>query len=159
MGDTMKKVVIDDGTREIPIVNQFDQPICSIYMRPADLSILDRYETVMKDLPAIVKPLEALNIEANGEAAYEADRAIMKKVERNLYDRINALFDIEEAEQIFAKRNPFSSVGGEFFVIRVLQAIGDVIKDAMETEFALSSKRMNKYLEDDDRAATEDTNG
>lgn len=159
MGDTMKKVVIDDGTREIPIVNQFDQPICKIYMRPADLSILDRYETVMKDLPNVVKPLEALSIEANGEATYEADRAIMKKVEEDLYDRINALFDIEEAEQIFAKRNPFSSVGGEFFVIRVLQAIGDVIKDAMETEFALSSKRMGKYLDSDDRETSEVSDG
>lgn len=158
MGDTMKKVIIDDGTREIPIVNQFDQPICKIYLRPADLSILDRYETVMKDLPNVVKPLEALNIEANGEAAYEADRAIMKKVEKDLYGRINALFDIEEAEQIFAKRNPFSSVGGEFFVIRVLQAVGDVIRDAMEEELALSSKRMSKYVEDD-RATAEVSDG
>ena len=50
------KGVIDDGTREIPLVNKFGKLICNIYIRPGDLSILDRYEDLTKDFADIVKP-------------------------------------------------------------------------------------------------------
>ena len=154
----IKPVVIDDGTRKIPIENQYGQLICNIYMRPADFSLLDRYQAIMEDFQNIVKPLEALSITNDGKAEVDADYAILKSVEQELYKRINALFDIEEAEQIFAKRSPFSSVGGKFFVEIVFEAIGGLIKDAMSEELELSSKRMGKYL-DDDRPATEDAAG
>ena len=33
------KGIVDDGTREIPIVNKFGKLICNIYIRPADISM------------------------------------------------------------------------------------------------------------------------
>ena len=62
--------------------------------------------------------------------------------------KINELFDFDEADAIFARRNPFSSVGGEFFCLKVLTALGGVITEAIEEEAELSRKRMDKYLHD-----------
>lgn len=42
MENKMLRGVVDDGTREIPLVNKFGKLICKVYMRPADMSILDR---------------------------------------------------------------------------------------------------------------------
>ena len=147
MSKTVLRGVVDDGTREIPLVNKFGKLICKIYLRPADFSILDRYDTLMSDLEDVVKPLESLDIKSDGTAAYDEARPIIKQVEDELKKRINALFDMEEADEIFAKRNPFSSVGGEFFCTRVLEALGDVIVQAVKEEAALSEKRMAKYLD------------
>lgn len=142
--------VIDDGTREIPLVNKFGKPICKVYIRPADFSIVDRYKALMKDFNRVVQPLAELSISNDGTAEFEEDWKVLKEVEANLKQKINELFDMDEADEIFAKRNPFSSVGGEFFCSRVLAALGEIISEAIEEEAALSQKRMEKYLRDVD---------
>lgn len=140
--------VVDDGTREIPIVNKFGKLICNVYIRPSDLSIIDRYEDLVKDFDKIVDPLKNLDIKNDGTASLEEDWKILKSVEDNLKQRINELFDMEEADEIFAKRNPFSSIGGEFFCAKVLHALENVIVAAINEEAQLSSERTAKYLSD-----------
>lgn len=138
--------VIDDGTREIPLYNTFGKLICTVHIRPADVSIIDRYNALMKGFDSVVAPLKKINIKNDGTATFDRDWEILKKVEADLMEKINALFDMDDAEKIFATRNPFSSVGGEFFCIRVLSALGQVITEAIEEEAALSKKRMSKHL-------------
>ncbi len=160
------KGIIDDGTREIPIENKFGKLICNIYIRPADLSILDRYKQLTDDFSAIVEPLKKLDIERDGTAAFDADWQVLKSVEAELKRRINVLFDMDEADDIFATRNPFSSVGGKFFCESVIEVIGGLIAEAVEDEMKLSKKRTDKYLSDiqpkasevsgDDRTASTD---
>lgn len=140
--------VVDDGTREIPIVNMFGKHICTIYFRPADFSIFDRYNDLVSTIPDLVKPLENVSIKNDGTAEFEEDWAIISGVEKELIRKIDELFDMEGAEQIFAKRHAFSSVGGEFFCMRVLDSLGDVIKEAVEEEAAKSQARMDEYLSD-----------
>lgn len=140
--------IIDDGTREIPLVNKFGKPICKVYIRPADFSIVDRYKRLMKDFNTVVEPLSELSIRNDGTAEFDKDWAVLKEVETNLKAKINELFDMDEADEIFAKRNPFSTVGGEFFCTKVLTALGEIIAEAIEEEAALSRKRMDKYLND-----------
>ncbi len=158
--------IIDDGTREIPLMNKFGKLICNIYIRPADLSILDRYQQLSTDFKTIVEPLKNIEIGSNGTVSFEEDWKIVKEVEAELKQRINALFDMDEADDIFAKRNPFSSVGGKFFCESVIEVIGNLIADAVEEEMELSRQRTEKYLDDvkpevngDDRTVTADATG
>lgn len=142
------KGVIDDGTKEIPLVNKFGKLICNIYIRPADYSILDRYDTLRADFGTIIEPLKRLNIQNDGTAAFDEEWAALKEVEEQLKHRIDALFDMEEADDIFARRNPFSSVNGKFFCESVIEAIGNIIAEAVADEMELSKKRTDKYLAD-----------
>lgn len=141
-------VVIDDGTREVVLTNTFGKEICKVYFRPADFSILDRYRNLMNDFEEIVKPLSELNIQRDGTATVDEEWPVLKSVEEELKKRLNALFDMEEADDIFATRNPFSSVGGQFFAQRVLEALGGVIEQAMAEEMDASRQRTEKYLTD-----------
>ena len=140
--------IIDDGTREIPLVNKFGKLICNIYIRPADISILDRYKALAVDFKDIVAPLKALNIKSDGSATFDEEWAVMKSVEVELKKRINALFDMDEADAIFEKRSPFSSVGGKFFCETVVEVIGGIITEAVAEEMELSKQRTDKYLND-----------
>lgn len=153
------KGIIDDGTREIPLVNKFGKLICNIYIRPADLSILDRYNQLAADFSSIVEPLKTLDIKNDGTATFDADWQVLKSVETELKRRINALFDMDEADDIFAKRNPFSSVGGKFFCESVIEVIGNIITEAVEDEMKLSKARTDKYLSDIQPTATPEVNG
>ena len=147
-GNAPLTAVIDDGTREVPIVNKFGKLVCNVYFRPADLSIIDRYNNMIKSFDSIVKPLETLEIRNDGTAAFEKDWEILKKVELDLKQKFDELFDMEEADEIFAKRNPFSSVHGHFFAEVVLTALGEVINKAIDEESKLSAQRTDKYLSD-----------
>lgn len=142
------KGVIDDGTREISLVNKFGKLICKIHIRPSDFSILDRLGTLQSDMPKILKPLKNIGIRNDGTATFEQDWQLMKSVEVELYKRIDELFDMDEANEIFAKRNPFSSVGGRFFCEIVIETIGNLIVDAVNEEMELSKARTDKYLKD-----------
>ena len=166
--DAIKEIrgIVDDGTREIPLVNQFGKLICNIYIRPGDLSILDRYQQLTDDFASMVEPLKNINVKNDGTVTFEEEWAVMKSVEAELKRRINVVFDMDEADDIFAKRNPFSSVNGKFFCENVIEAIGGLIADTVEAEVKLSKQRVDKYLSDiqptspevsgDDREATAD---
>lgn len=140
------KGVIDDGTREVPLYNKFGKLICKIYFRPADFSIIDRYNDFIREFDEVVSPLKDITIKNDGTATFEEEWETLKRVEDAVKDRFNKLFDMEEADDIFAKRNVFSSVGGEFFCAKVLSALGDVITQAVNEEAELSHKRVSKYM-------------
>lgn len=142
------KGVVDDGTRAIPIENKFGKPICTIYVRPGDFSIIDRYNDVIRALPDIVEPLKQLSIENDGTAKLDDEWKVIKQVEVELYKQINYLFDMEEAEKIFEKRNPFSSVNGVFFCETIISLIGDIISENVVKEAEKVQIRTEKYLDD-----------
>ena len=140
---------VDDGTREITLVNTFGKVICKLHFRTGEIAIMDRFNTLTDDLPKIMEPLQRVDINADGSAANESDGwVIIKQVENLLKQRINALLDMDEADEIFRTRSPFSSVGGVFFVERVLNAIGDAIAAQIKEEAALSQARIAKYVDD-----------
>ena len=141
-------VYIDDGTREYALKNQFEQEICKVHFRPADFSIIDRYNQVMHDLPALLEPLKNISISADGSAAFEEDWKALKAVETELIGKIASLFGMADAQGIFAERNAFSSIGGEFYCLRVLNALQEVVAQAVAEETELSKNRMEKYLDD-----------
>lgn len=140
---------VDDGTREITLVNTYGKVICRIHFRTGELAIMDRFNALTEDLPNIIAPLEHVNMNADGTADDNADNwAVIKRVEGNVKQRINALLDTDEADEIFKTRSPFSSIGGVFFVEHVLKALGDAIVAQIEEESALSQARIAKYLDD-----------
>ena len=53
---------LDDGTREITLVNNYNKVICRIHFRPSDISIMDRYDLLTKDFDKIIEPLQQINI-------------------------------------------------------------------------------------------------
>lgn len=152
------RVVVDDGTREVPIYNKFGKLICNVYFRPADFSIIDRYNEMKGKIEGIVEPLKGITLKNDGTAKFDEDWAVLKKVESDIKREFDNLFDMEQADEIFAKRNAFSSVGGQFFALRVFDALGGVIEQAVSKEAALSRARLEKYLtpaeitKDDDNA-------
>lgn len=141
---------VDDGTREVTLVNTYGKVICKIHFRTGELAIMDRFNALVDDMPKIIEPLNRININADGSTEENDNRswAVLKQVEGTLKQRINTLLDMDEAEEIFKTRSPFSSIGGVFFVERVLNALGDAITAQIEEETKLTQARIAPYTED-----------
>ena len=145
----MARITIDDGTREYIIENKYGQEICKLYFRPGDVSLVSRYHKLKDKFGEIIKPLESLNIAADGTAAgSDEEIKAIGKAEKNLCDLLAELLDTKDAASIFKTRSPFSSVGGRFFCEHVIGAIGGIIDDVMEEEVKASQERVSKYIED-----------
>ena len=143
----MKQIVIDDGTREYLITNQYGKEICRVHFRPGDVSLVNRYKEMRDEFHKIVSPLAEISITATGEAADNEGLEALNKADQNFREILNKLLDSDDAAGIFEKRNPFSSVGGKFFCEVVLEALGQIIREVAAEEAAASEKRVAKYLE------------
>lgn len=140
------KLIIDDGTREIPITNQFGQTICTIRFRPGDIAILDRFKAMQAGVQELFKPLLDIDINRDGTADTDAEWKVIKGVENELIAQLNTLLDIDNADDIFRTRHPFSRVGGEFFATNFINAIGKLIADTINEENDTTNKKLSKYM-------------
>ena len=155
----LMRITVDDGTREIPIYNQFDEKICVIRFRPGDISIRDRFDALQDALKTLFNPLKQIGINADGTARSEDDWTILKGVEARLIGELNALLDTNDAARIFEKRNAFSRIGDKFFCENIITALGVLIADTISAETAKEQEKLSKYMpvdggDDDARAAS-----
>lgn len=139
---TTNTIVFDDGTKEYTVENNYGEKICTIHFRPADLSIKDRYNTLVENFEKIVEPLKTKS-EAESDNIEELER-----VEKELIKRLCEFTGSTDAGKIFEYRSPISPVNGSFFFLVVLRGIMDIIEREISTELKLSAERMGEYLDD-----------
>ena len=152
MAENMKNlsmnIVVDDGSRRVPICNTSGEEIGAFTVHPTDIGIIQRYNELAGDFDRIVEPLEAVN----GDDGTPDDISDPKYAEalneagRRLYGAVDRLLGCEgAADAFFGKMNPFSPVDGEFYCTRVLNAVGAYINAAFDTETVKFSDRAKKY--------------
>ena len=146
--ENKNQFIIDDGTRCIVFNNQYGQEIGKIHIRSGDISILDRYDDLLKDFEKIVEPLQHVELKNDGTYSFDKDWEIIKGVEKELINRINAVFDMEDGANLFTNRNAFSTINGHFYVENVIKALGDVVSQEIAHESELTQKRISKYTKD-----------
>ena len=138
-------IVVDDGSRRVPIMNTQGEEIGVFTFRPTDVGIIKRYNEMVNGFDSIVEPLEGL-YGAGDDIADPKYVEALNAAEGRLYEAVNTLFDRDDAaDAFFGKMNPFSPVEGEFYCARVLTAVGQYINGAFDTETAKFSANAKKY--------------
>ena len=137
---------LDDGSKEYSFVNKFGEEIGKMHFRGGDISILDRYNSLLDDFDKIIEPLSKLSeMKDDGTSSIDTDWEIIKGVEKEIIERINRIFDSHDAQNLFVNRNAFSTINGEFYVTKVIEALGNVVAQEMSEEQAKANKRIEKY--------------
>ena len=142
-------LVIDDGSKRYELKNQYGQLIGEFIIRPGDIGIFSRFQQMQAEIDEIGKPLEDIDIGADGNAEDENDMkaiAALDEAGKKLFDVINKLFQAEMADKLFGKMHPFSPVGGRFYFERVLEVIGKAIDSEFGAEAKTMSSRAQQYL-------------
>ncbi len=139
---------LDDGTVELTIQNSFGEEICKLHVRTSDISIIDRYNALLGDFDKIIAPLSDVSMRADGTSSFEKDWEIIKGVETELISKLNAIFDTKDIGLLFENRNAFSTIGGVFYVEKVIKMLGNVVSEAISAEAEKAQKRVDKYTKD-----------
>lgn len=61
----------------------------------------------MDDFDSIIKPLSDMDIKNDGTSEFDDNWEKLQQVETVVKQRINALFDMDDADALFATRHPF----------------------------------------------------
>ena len=146
--DLMMNIVVDDGSRRVPILNKSGEEIGAFTFHPTDLGIIERYNDMASGFDAIVEPLQALEATEGADVDLTNPTYIdaLGEASRRLYEAVNVLLGSDDAaEAFFGKLNPFSPVDGDFYCTQVLNALGQYIGRVFETETAKFSAKAAKY--------------
>ncbi len=141
--DAVAAIVVDDGSRRVPIQNAQGEEIGVFRFHPTDIGIIERYNRMVERFDEITKPLERFVGEDEDKQA-EA----LKEAEKRLFEAVNELFGGDAAGAFFGSMHPFSPVGGAFYCEAVLKAVGEYISGQFDAETARFSGRTAKYLKD-----------
>ncbi len=139
--ESMTAIVVDDGSRRVPIQNAQGEEIGVFSFHPTDIGIIGRYNRMVERFDEITKPLEQF-------AGEDEDRQAeaLREAEKRLYAAVNELFGGDAAGAFFGSMHPFSPVGGVFYCETVLKAVGEYISAQFDEETAKFSGRAAKYL-------------
>ena len=140
----MAAIVVDDGSRRVPIVNVDGEEIGVFRFHPTDIGIIERYNDMVSRFDEITEPLKGFAGEADEAKQAEA----LKEAEKRLFEAVNELFGGDAAGAFFGGMHPFSPVGGAFYCEAVLKAVGEYISGQFDAETARFSGRTAKYLKD-----------
>ena len=75
-----------------------------LHIRPGDVSIYDRYKALMDDFDSIIKPLSDMDIKNDGTSEFDDNWEKLQQVETVVKQRINALFDMDDACLLYTSR-------------------------------------------------------
>lgn len=141
------RIVVDDGRRRVPIVNQDGKEIGEFYFMPTDVGIIQRVRNMQDEFANITKPLENVNINADGttDESDDAQVAILHEAEERLYSALNKVLNADVAGAFFSDINPFSPVNGGFYCTNVIAGITQFVNKAFDKELKTRSKNIEKY--------------
>jgi len=142
-------IVVDDGSRRVPILNMDGEEIGAFRFHPTDIGIIERYNAMAERFGEITAPLEELPEAAEGEevdVTGEAYGNALKESERRLCTAVDELLGSEgAAAAFFGSMHPFSPVNGEFYCTQVLNVLGQFIGAQFEKETNQFSEKAKKY--------------
>ena len=128
-------LVIDDGSKRVPIRNLEGEEIGVFRFRPTDFGIVKRYNETVARLSEIVEPLE----NDDSDEAFE-------KAKKALYEACDYIFGGNMSEAFFGRVSPFSPVNGRFYCEQALEVVGDYIGKQFDAEVKKIRKRVSKYV-------------
>ena len=141
---TPAQFVIDDGSRRVPIVNQYGDEVGEFYLNPTDIGIYERYQTMGEEVEQIMTPLSDTEKIENMEQFVEAT----KEIKARLFAAVDKLFGYDgAAARLFGNRHPLSPVGGAFYFQLVLELVAKEINAAFDAETEAFSANVKKYVE------------
>ena len=141
----MQSIRFDDGFKEF-MIN--DDPNKVIRFDPTDFSIIERFNTAMKNIEQSTQELtNDIEIDSKGEPADELDIAAeaVAKVNKFIKDQIDYIFDSPVSDMVFGNKSPLAMVKGVPLFERFILAAQAVIEKELKAEMKASEKRISKY--------------
>lgn len=141
----MQSIRFDDGYKEF-MIN--DDPNKVIRFDPADVGIIERFNTAIKNIEKARQELTSdIEIDSKGDPIddLESSAEAVAKVRKLINEQIDYIFDSPVSEMVFGNRSPLALAKGVPLFERFIMAAQEVIEKEIKEEMKASQKRVEKY--------------
>ncbi len=153
MDEQSFRIVVDDGYRKVPIMNNHGEEIGVFYFNPSDIGIIERYNKLATTFDEITAPLEKEVPEGATEEEKDAfNLECLNEASQRLYDACDELFGGDFSKAFFGRTNPFSPANGRFYCESALESVGNLISQVFDSEVKKIKSRVEKYTAKYNRA-------
>lgn len=138
----MERITIATGKKKYEIVDENNKTLGIISFNPADFNFYSRVQNFLQEINGILGKIET---------ADENNIGIISKVDKELKQRLNELFDDKNLSRVvFGEQSCLNRLNGETFLERFVAAIMPIIETEMKKEMEKSNDRISKYVGETD---------
>lgn len=136
MGQTVNQnkntIVIDDGSKEFTIENQYGETLAVFRFRPTDTNIISRFEEVQKFFENFTT--------GENESVQDCEQRVIKQ--------IDYLVGADTGSSLFSILGPFSPMAnGKLFVEVCMENLCEVISKEFDVRIEKTQSRVSKYTQ------------
>ena len=141
----MVSLKIDDGYKEY-MIN--DDPNRVIRVNLTDFAILERIDSANKAINAAMTKYKDITVNPDGSTTEQIESTvqIVKHIGDLIRQQIDYIFDAPISDVVFGNQSPISSIKGQLYFVRFLDAILPEIEKEIKAEQKASEQRVNKYI-------------
>lgn len=134
----MEQIRINDGSKSYQLVNQDGKEIGIFTFNPADVGIVERYNSVIESLSEVFK----------GLGAGEDPEAALAKASAEVKAKMDELFGYDTSA-FWAACAPLTPLDdGRLYIESVLEGVSGVIEAATSQRMKKVQKHIDKYTKD-----------
>lgn len=141
----MVSLKIDDGYKEYMVNNDPDRVI---RVNLTDFAILERIDTANKAINEIMAGYKDVTINPDGSSTEQIESTVqaVKSISNLIRQQIDYIFNAPISNVVFGNQSPISSIKGQPYFVRFLDAILPEIEKEIKAEQKASEQRVNKYI-------------
>lgn len=135
--ENQREIIIDDGTREFILKNNFDEVFAVIRFNPSDIGMIERFDEV-------VKYLDSIEIdETSNDADYMAQKII--EINAGIKEKYDYLCGCRISDRMFQRYQPLSVFGnGDFFCEIILEHISKLADESIKSRLTQKKAKIKK---------------
>lgn len=128
----MSDIYLPKDTYEPICIKKHDGTVLSEFsFNPSDANIVYRYEEFVNGLEDLIKRISEYEKKTEKKSDYEEDKLILDKINKEIYEKTNALVNENVAENIFKVMGPLSPIStGDYYFVFIIEQIGKKIQNA-----------------------------
>ena len=138
-------IVVNDGRVNVRIQNTLGEQVGVFRFNPADVNIVNRYNEIVDQFGDVVKILDGVGVDANGEGTDETSVKTLNKAEDEMIRLLDYMLDGDSRSAFFQKTHMFTPSDGGFFVEHVMDSVGAYISKKMDAEVKKIGKRVSEH--------------
>lgn len=143
----MQNLQFEDGYKVFTVNEDPDR---KIRFNPADLSILERFNTARKKILEKQNEIGDLELNPDGSASVTEDMMnqasdLIIGLNQFICEQVDYIFNAPVSRAAFGNQSPLSTVKGVSLFERFLTAAQTLVEKELEAEEAASKKRVQKY--------------
>lgn len=142
MSDSELKIVLNDGTKTIPVYNEEGEHLSDFRFKSSNVNrILERFKERESALNETVRPLVDMDDDADTDGVISA----FKEAEANIYKELDYIFDGDSYKAFFVSTGPLTPIDGEYFFQTVCEKAMELMLDDYQKETEEARARISKY--------------